>query len=171
MDAVTGEHPRSNRNAEDVVKERPKQVLLDLAQGRPADRYRPNGIHQVTAHQDNIAGLFGDIGAAADGNADLCLSEGGRIIDPVTHHPDDHAATLVLFDHVTFAVRHHFCFKRINSRLLRDDGSNIGVITGNHAGGYAHAAQFGNSFDRIRSQSVRKGCDANQCIAGRDIHQ
>ena len=37
-------------------------------------------------YQDNLGRFHGDIRAGPDGNADICLRQGGRVVDSVPHH-------------------------------------------------------------------------------------
>src|SRR3546814_10992041 len=75
------EHAGRDGQGDDVVTDRPTQVLAHLAGCAPADLQGDGDIEGVAAHEDDVSGLDGDVGAGADGHADVGLGEGGGVVD------------------------------------------------------------------------------------------
>ena len=80
-------------------------------------------------HQHDIGGVDGDIGAGADGDADIGTHQGGGVIDAVPHHGDDLALLLQGTDDRFLLLRQH----------LRDDPGDTD-LRGNGLGGAAMVA-------------------------------
>ena len=68
--------------------EREPEVLADAAHRRAGQG--DGGYHPVelAAHQRDIRGLDGHVGAGADGDADIGLGQGWGVVDPVIDHGD-----------------------------------------------------------------------------------
>ena len=63
-----------------------------------ADRERDGDVEGVAAHEDDVGGLDGYVGAGADGDADVGLGQGGGVVDAVADHGDLLATLLELGD-------------------------------------------------------------------------
>ena len=59
-----------DRQRQRVVADGPGEVLAHLAHGSAADRDRDGNVERIRAHQHDISGLDGDVGAGADRDAD-----------------------------------------------------------------------------------------------------
>lgn len=59
--------------------------------------------------QDNISGLYRDVGPCSYGDADIGLGQGWRVVDTVPYHGDLHALLLELFYFLHFVRGQHFC--------------------------------------------------------------
>src|SRR4051794_36269180 len=68
-----------NGDKEDVIAVGPEEVLADGAEHATRETDRRDEGREIAAHEDDVAGLDRDVGAAADRDADVGLSEGGRI--------------------------------------------------------------------------------------------
>ena len=51
-------------------------------------------VERVGAHEDEVGGLDGDVGAGADGDAEVGLGEGGGVVDAVADHGDPGSVVL-----------------------------------------------------------------------------
>ncbi len=58
---------RRDRDQNDVIGERPKQVLPDIAHRCPAQGDRRRDTAQIAPHQDHIGRFDGNIGARSNG--------------------------------------------------------------------------------------------------------
>ena len=47
-------HARGERDADDIVDERPEQVLVDIPEGRPRQADRGDSLTQAAAHQHHV---------------------------------------------------------------------------------------------------------------------
>ena len=63
------------------------------------------GDREVAAHEGEVAGLDGDVGAGAHGDAEVGLGEGGGVVDAVADHGDDLAFGLEAPDDVDLVRR------------------------------------------------------------------
>ena len=85
-----------DRDQHDVVGERPEQPLLDDADRLARQGDRRHDAAQVGADQRDVGGSHGHVGARADGDAQVGLSQRRRIVDAVAHHRHDLALGLQL---------------------------------------------------------------------------
>ena len=73
-------------------------------------RDEPDGVGggpQVAAHQGEVAGLDGDVGAGAHGDAEVGLGQGGGVVDAVADHGHDAALGLQPLDDVDLVGGQH----------------------------------------------------------------
>ena len=77
------------RDADGVVAAGPEQVLADDAGGAPGQREQVGQAAQVVADQGDVGGAAGDLGAGAEGDADIGLGQRGRVVDAVAGHRHD----------------------------------------------------------------------------------
>ena len=88
--AKTGSQVRRGRqpDADDVVGERPEEVPARRRPGaaRRAEEARDAG--EVVAQQADVGGLAGEVGARADGEAEVGRRERGGVVEPVPHEGD-----------------------------------------------------------------------------------
>ena len=88
--------PAAIGQREAVVADRPGEVLVHLADRAAADRDGGGDVERVGAHEHDVGGLDGDVGAGADRDADVGLGERGRVVDAVADHRDLAAGLLEL---------------------------------------------------------------------------
>ena len=103
--------------------------MLDVAQDAAGKLQGGGDIGGVAVHQHDIGGVDGDIGAGADGDADIGTHQGRGIIDAVPHHGDDLALLLQGTDDRFLLLRQH----------LRDDPGDTDLRS-NGLGGAAMVA-------------------------------
>ena len=90
------EHAHGHGDAERVVDEGAEQVLAHVAHRRLADLDRGHDAHQAALDERHVARLDGHVRAGADGEADVGLGQGGRVVDAVADHADPLALELQL---------------------------------------------------------------------------
>ena len=117
-------------NQHDVVDESPEEVLVDRAQGGAAERDRPPDRGQVAADERDIAGFDGDIAAGADGEADIGLGQGGRVIDAIADHGHARAFRLQLGDRAGFVGWQDLGHDLRDADLAGDGGGGLLVVAG-----------------------------------------
>lgn len=71
------------RNRDHVVPGRPDQIVNHLAVGRASEADDRRHVVRVALDQNDVRRLDGDIRSSADRDADIGLSERGRIVDAV----------------------------------------------------------------------------------------
>ena len=86
--------PGGDRNADDIVEERPEQVFLDVADGGLAQFDGAGHIQQIVFHQYDIGGFHGHVGTRPDGDTHVRPGQGGGVVDAVAHH--GHLAAFLL---------------------------------------------------------------------------
>ncbi len=88
---------------------------------------------QVAARQDDVGSLHGDVRAGPDGDADVGLREGGRVIDAVADERDASPLRLQGGDGGTLAVRQHPGEHGVDAELTRDGVRGARVVAGDMA--------------------------------------
>ena len=104
-----GPQPRGNDNADGVDAEGENHnILLDDADHFARQTQKQRQVSQRIAHEHNVAGLGGNVGAsAAQGQADIGARQGGGVVDAVAHHADALAGLLPGRDKLGFFRRQH----------------------------------------------------------------
>ena len=126
------EHPCRNRNTDNIIDKRPKQILLDVSDNRFAESDGSGYVHQIAFHQNDISRFHGDIGSRTDGNSHIRSCKGGRIVDTVTYHGDLLTFALQTADLLLFILRIHFGYCSRRAHLTTDRFCGLGVVTGKH---------------------------------------
>ena len=78
------------------------------------------GDAQVAAHEGEVAGFDGDVGAGAHGDAEVGLGEGGGVVDAVADHGDDLAVGLQAADDVDLVGGQHLGDHVVDADLVGD---------------------------------------------------
>jgi hypothetical protein len=123
---------RGERDGGGVVAEGPEQVLPHQAHGRAGDLDRGGDVEHVVADEDDIAGLFGHVGAGADRHADVGLGQRRGVVDAVADHRDAFAFVLKAADLGGFVLREDFGEHAIDPGLRRDRLGGAAVVAGDH---------------------------------------
>ena len=76
------------RKCDDVVADRPPEVLMHLAQRGMGQLDGADHVVGIALHQNHVGALDSDVGAGADGEADIRLRERRRVVDAVANHAD-----------------------------------------------------------------------------------
>ena len=79
---------RGDRDRDDVVAERPDEVLLDRRERGPAERDGLGDLRDVAVQERDVARLDRDVGAGAHRDADVGLRERRCVVDAVADHRD-----------------------------------------------------------------------------------
>jgi hypothetical protein len=120
------EHTRySKRDRSHVVSERPEEVALDRAQGATREADRVGRCPQVAGHECDVRGLDRDIGACADGDAEVRLRKRRRVVDAVSNHGHDLARALQPLDLRRLLARQHLGEDTFNAYLA---GHAVGCL-------------------------------------------
>ena len=126
------EDPGGQGDADDVVNERPEQVLADVADDRPGQADGGDGVGQIALHQHYVGRLDGHVGPRADGHAHVGPGQGGGVVDAVAHH-GDLLALLLQQAYLPLLVGgkdlgHHVG----DAHLLGNGGGGAPVVAGQH---------------------------------------
>ena len=78
----------------------------------------------------NIRRFDGDVGAAADGEADIGLRQRRGVIDAVADHSHARAFRLHLLDRARFIRRQHFRHDALNADFAGDCGGGLLIVAG-----------------------------------------
>ena len=113
--------------ADDVVDERPEEILPYHAHGTSTEPYGFGQRHEVVAHQRYLRHVHRHICATTDGNAHIGEGERLRVVDAVAHHSHAlafalkllHERLLVAWQHLAAIVAYaHLCSPVASRRLL-----------------------------------------------------
>ncbi len=115
-----------------VEGERQPQVLLGLRIRAAADLVGVHHRAEPVAHDDDVGGLDGDVGAGADGDADVGLHQRRGVVYAVADH--DHAVALLLkIPHdVRLVLGQHLGPILGDAHLLGHRPRGASVISGEH---------------------------------------
>ena len=87
---------------------------------------------EVAAHQRDVGGLGGDVGARGHGDADIGLRQRRRVVEAVADHRDAAALALQPLDRVDLAVGQHLGDHLVDAGLPRDRLGGRAPIAGEH---------------------------------------
>ena len=138
------EYARGDGNADGIIEERPEQILLDIAQHAAGKLQSGRDIGGIAVHQDDIGGINGNIGAGADGDADIGTHQSGCVIDAVAHHGDDLALFLQGANDRLLLLGQYLRNDAGNADLLGNGFGGAAVITGEQQNRKPHLPQGGN---------------------------
>ena len=99
-DAEEGDHLHRDADAVDDVRLEALEDAARLHDGGEDGR-------EALAREDDVGGGLRGVGGAGDGDADLRLGEGGRVVDAVAGHADDLAHALEDGDDLVLVLGHH----------------------------------------------------------------
>jgi hypothetical protein len=119
----------------------PTEVLDHLAVGALRQADDGDDVARVVAHEDDVGGLDGDVGAGADGDADIGLGQGGRVVDAVADHRHRRALGLQLADLGGLVAGEDLGEVLLDPEVLRHPGRDARVVAGQHHGPHAALAQ------------------------------
>jgi len=106
-DELAGRHERNGH--EGCLQDGPADLVDDVGQDALVDRppllNQGYDVRQSRIGQHDTRGALGDIGRAADGDADLGLAQCGRVIDAVTGHAGHVPCGLQVLHHHIFVFR------------------------------------------------------------------
>ena len=111
---------RGQRNAEQVVARGPDQILAHDAQGGAGQAERGGNGGGLGAQQQHVAGLLGQVGARAHGDAGVGLGQRGSVVNAVAHHGYAQATLLQGANARQLAGWVQAGFHLGDARLLRD---------------------------------------------------
>ncbi len=95
-------------NANEVVDGRKEEIHPDPPHGLPGQVEAGENVQEVVLNEDDVGGLEGNVRPGPDGNADVRLGEGGRVVDAVPDHGDAFALSLEALDFADLVRREDF---------------------------------------------------------------
>ena len=118
-----GQAVQAEREDEDVLADDPHRLP------RQADGLGER--LQRVAHQDDRAGLGGDVGAdAAERDPDVGQGQGGGVVDPVADHRDDAPFVLAAVDPLGLVRRRQLGLDLLDVHLLGHRPGRRGAVAG-----------------------------------------
>ena len=151
------EHARREGDAQRVVKERPEEILLDVADGAAREPDRRHDVERIVSDKHDVRALHRYITAAAYGDADVRARKCGCVVYAVAHHRHD-ALFFELGDLRLFVARQHSRKHRVYARAPRDGFCRTLVVAREHDGDDAEFFELGDGLNRVRFQPVQS-CD------------
>ena len=160
------EHTGCQRNADDVIDERPEQVFMDVTQGSAAQPDGGGHIRELGVHQHYVRSVNGHIRACADGNAGVSSGQGRGVVDAVAHH-GYLAVLLQLPDNGLLALRQHPGDHLVHTGLPADGFSGALVVTGQHHYPDAHVPQLPDGLRAVLLDGIchRDNTQQTTCAA------
>eukprot|EP01137_Pigoraptor_chileana_P013690 Opistho-2@67491 len=137
-DAEGDEKTRRNRNSDNVVKRRPREIPAYPRDCLLAEINRHWHVAEVVADKHNVRSLHGNVSAAANRNADISLCECGRVVYAITHHSDNFPGLLQLPHVVCLLPRKHFGIHSVNAHSVRNRRRRAFVVARHHRNADAH---------------------------------
>ena len=133
-------------DADNVVEEGPKQVLFDIADGGLGEFNGSGHIQQVAAHQHNIGGLHGYIGACTNGNPHIGTGQSRSVVDAIAHHGHLLAALLELADLLLLILRKYLGYHTVYTYLFANGLGGLFMVTGKHDYFNTHGLKISNGL-------------------------
>src|SRR5205807_2761907 len=148
------------RDGGGVVPEGPAEVLEDGAERSPGEADGGGHAVELGREQGDVGALDGDVGAGADGDAEVGLDEGRGVVDAVAHHGHDPALLLKVADGGHLVGGEH-----LGEDVADADGGGDGVgggpvVAGDHDDVDAHRGQVGDSGGGVVLEGVGHRQDA-----------
>ena len=156
------------RNADDVVAERPEKVFADVLQGRASESDRGGDIRGTAVDEDGVRSIDGDIGTGTDGNPEIGACQRRCIVDTVTDHGNV-SRFLQGTDDFFFSVGKNACDDLIDTCGCTDSGSGFGVVPGQQDDTDAHVTQLTDGFNAVLAERVCGGDDTEQSAVTAEV--
>ena len=125
-------------------------------------------------HEHDVRRADGDIGAGADGDADVGAREGRRVVDAVAHHGHLVVARLEFADLLLLLLRQHARDDLVYAHLACDGHGGAALVAREQDGLHAHLVQPGHGlraglFDgvghRDHAERLSVGCEEERGLA------
>ena len=146
---------RGERYADDVIDERPKEVLFDVAHGGASDEQRVRAGGKAVADKDDVRAFHGGVAASADRHAHVRLRQGGGVVDPVADHEALKSRFLQVFYLRRLVARQYLSDDFAYPRPFCDRAGGKLVVAREHNGAHAHFFQL--AADLFRAVFERVG--------------
>ena len=156
-------YARGERDADDIIDERPEKILTNVAQRRAAEPNGGGNVAHAAFHKHNVRGVDGDVRSGADGETDVRARERRGVVDAVAHH-GDLADLAQLSDHGLLAIREHPGHHGVDPGRRADGGGSAGVIAREHHNAKPHALELPDGFGGIGLHNVRHGDHAEKPV-------
>ena len=164
----------------DLLDQHIERVGQQALEGDPALAYGGEDAAEPGLGQHHAGGGLGDIRRGRDGDPDLGLAQGRRIVGAIAAHADDMAMTLKGLDQPEFLLGHDagedaelLAAQLLGKPLRRANGAGNADLAGNRCGGdrriprdhdraHAHVAQRGDERRRIFARRIAEGDEPGQ---------
>ena len=154
-------HTGCQRDADDVVDERPEQVFVDVAQGSAAQPDGGGHIRKLGVHQYYVCGVNGYVCACANGNAGVSAGQGRGVVNAVAHH--SHLAVLLqLPDDGFLALRQHSGDHLVHPGLSANGLGGALIIAGQHHHPDTHVPQLPDGLRAVLLDGICHRDNAQQ---------
>ena len=152
---------RCQGNADHIIEKCPKEVLVNIAQGSPAEADGRRYIAKPTLHQNNIRCINGDICACPNGDPHIGPGQSRSVIDAISHH--GHLAFfLQSADHCLLALRSYPCNDLIHTGLGSDGFGSALIVTRQHHHPDSHILQLPDGLGTVFLDDIRHCQDTDE---------
>ena len=127
---------------------------MNVAERRAAQADGCRNIEQTALHEDNVRRVDGDVGARADGNADIRSRKCRRVVDAVADHCRL-ALRLELADFQLLAFRQNACDDLVYACLTADGPSSSFIVARQHHDANAHILKLAHGLRAVFLDHVR----------------
>ncbi len=135
--------------------------MAHLAQRPATDAQCDRHVERVGAHEHDVGGLYGDVGAGADGDAHVGLRERGGVVDAVAHHGHFPALGLELGDLGRLVAGQHLGDYRVDADDPGDAAGSGLVVAGQHDDLDVEVAQRGDRGRGGVSHGIGEGDESD----------
>lgn len=143
-------------DADNIVDECPAEILMDIADGCPAEPYRRSYVQQTTLHENDIGSIDRDISSRPDGDPDIGLGQSRGIIDAVAHHCRL-SLCAQLPDLLLLSVRQHAGNHFIHAGAPADGFCGHFIVSGQHHNANSHILKLADGFRTVVLQRISYG--------------
>ncbi len=163
-------YARGERDADDIIDERPEKILTNVAQRRAAEPDGGGHVAHAAFHKHNVRRVDGDVRSGADGETDVRARKRRGIVDAVAHH-GDLAALAQLPDHGLLAVREYSGDDGVHAGLRADGGGGAGIVACEHHDAKTHALELPDGFGGVGFHDVRHSDHAEKLIIAGEVQR
>ena len=149
------------RDTDDIIEERPEQILMNIPERRPSEADRRRHIREPTLHQHHIRRIDRDICARTDRDTEIRAGEGRCIVDAVSDHRDT-SLGLQSTDHRFLSIRQDTGDDMCDTSLLCDGLRRFFIIARDHIDVNAHILKFCDGLRGILLDGVRDRDDPHR---------
>ena len=164
------QHAGGQRKGNDVVADRPPEVLMHFSERRMGQFDGADHVERVALHQHDVGTLHRDIRAGTDCEADIGLGQSRSVVHAVADHADLLALRLEFLDLACLVARQHVGEHSVDPETLRDALCRALVVSGQHDDLDAARAQRLDRFHRRRSHRIGDGDQTHELAAHCEVN-
>src|SRR6516165_925575 len=135
-----------NRNAQHVIDEGEKKILLDIPHRCPTQEPRPDDSPKIPLNERDPGALHGYVCARTHGNADLRLRQGRSVVDSIARHGDETSLFLQPLYMLALILRQDFRDHAVGAELTRDGLRSGPAVTSEHYDSDVFPVQLADSL-------------------------